>query len=105
MVTRRLQVRIRARFGIHLMDSAAQSPKRGLSCDAIFPAPFQVCSANPNKLAKREKRCLALLNALSLFTCPVPTLPFFRQQVYMKQFGDDFEAGGVEWGGVFLDED
>lgn len=26
-------------------------------------------------------------------------------QVYMKQFGDDFEAGGVEWGGVFLDED
>lgn len=29
----------------------------------------------------------------------------FPPQVYMKQFGDDFERGGVEWGGFFLDED
>ncbi|CAM9671531.1 unnamed protein product [Pylaiella littoralis] len=27
-----------------------------------------------------------------------------EDDVYMKQFGNDFE-GGVEWGGVFLDED
>ncbi|CAM9257934.1 unnamed protein product [Ectocarpus sp. 8 AP-2014] len=28
-----------------------------------------------------------------------------EDDVYMKQFGNDFEGGGVEWGGVFLDED
>lgn len=28
-----------------------------------------------------------------------------EDEVYMKQFGDSFEGGGVEWGGFFLDED
>lgn len=38
-------------------------------------------------------------------TTAVVFAPACYGQVYMKQFGDDFEAGGVEWGGVFLDED
>ena len=38
------------------------------------------------------------------FCHPLCALPS-PLQVYMKQFGDDFERGGVEWGGFFLDED
>eukprot|EP00607_Mallomonas_marina_P004870 CAMPEP_0182436232 /NCGR_PEP_ID=MMETSP1167-20130531/80460_1 /TAXON_ID=2988 /ORGANISM="Mallomonas Sp, Strain CCMP3275" /LENGTH=74 /DNA_ID=CAMNT_0024628187 /DNA_START=466 /DNA_END=690 /DNA_ORIENTATION=+ len=28
-----------------------------------------------------------------------------EDEVYVKQWGSTFEGGGVEWGGVFLDED
>lgn len=28
-----------------------------------------------------------------------------EDEVYIKQWGESFESGGVEWGGVFPDED
>jgi hypothetical protein len=27
-----------------------------------------------------------------------------EDETYQKQWGEDFERGGVEWGGVFIDE-
>lgn len=65
----------------------------------------KVRSADTNNLAAPESQITRLLNVPPprIFAMAAAPPPF--QQVYMKQFGDDFEAGGVEWGGVFLDED
>lgn len=69
-------------------------PKASLSQEFVYMRP---CASSSHAASLR--RC---------FCFPPPPLSLLHAcfgQVYMKQFGDDFEAGGVEWGGVFLDED